>query len=253
VTSSANLDAWLQETEGDRIVLRVSAEAGGADARDVAVRPISLGAERQLEYRDWVESKRAYVDEVSGGRLGYVHMPDMSEGSLRRLYVDLDAENHGRDGVVIDMRNNNGGFVNAYALDAFARRGYITMQVRGFPEANARSMLGQRALELGTVLVVNQHTLSDGEDFTEGYRALRLGQVVGEPTAGWIIYTSSAQLVDGTSVRMPRTRIRGAAGDEMELVPRPVDVEVVRPMGESYSGSDSQLDAAVRVLLGGGP
>jgi C-terminal processing protease CtpA/Prc len=114
-------------------------------------------------------------------------------------------------------------------------------------------MLGQRALELGTVLVVNQHTLSDGEDFTEGYRALGLGRVVGEPTAGWIIYTSSAQLVDGTSVRMPRTRIRGAAGDEMELVPRPVDVEVVRPMGESYSGSDSQLDAAVRVLLGGGP
>jgi C-terminal processing protease CtpA/Prc len=178
-------------------------------------------------------------------------MPDMGEGSLRQLYVDLDADNHDRDGVVIDIRNNNGGFVNAYALDAFARRGYITMQVRGYPEANARSMLGQRALELGTVLVVNQHTLSDGEDFTEGYRTLDLGEVVGEPTAGWIIYTWSASLVDGTNLRMPRARIRGAAGDDMELMPRPVDIEVVRSMGASYTGRDAQLDEAVRVLLEG--
>jgi tricorn protease len=252
VTATTNLDAMLEETEGDRVVLGVSGNPTGSDVREVRVSPVSLGTIRQLEYRDWVERKRAYVDEISGGRLGYVHMPDMSEGSLRRLYVDLDAENHSRDGVVIDVRNNNGGFVNAYALDAFARRGYITMQIRGFPEANARSMLGQRALELGTVLVVNQHTLSDGEDFTEGYRTLGLGQVVGEPTAGWIIYTWSAGLVDGTTVRMPRARIRGADGGDMELVPRPVDVEVVRPMGESYSGTDSQLDAAVRVLLGGG-
>ena len=251
VSQQVNLDALLEETEGDRVVLGVSGDAGGADAREVGVRPISLGSERQLEYRDWVEAKRSYVDEISDGRLGYVHMPDMGEGSLRRLYVDLDAQNHEKDGVVVDVRNNNGGFVNAYALDAFTRRGYITMQIRGFPEANARSMLGQRSLELGTVLVVNQHTLSDGEDFTEGYRALGLGQVVGEPTAGWIIYTWSASLVDGASLRMPRARIRGAAGDDMERAPRPVDLEVVRPMGESYTGSDSQLDAAVRVLLGG--
>ena len=112
-------------------------------------------------------------------------------------------------------------------------------------------MLGQRSLELGTVLVVNQHTLSDGEDFTEGYRALELGWVVGEPTAGWIIYTWGRRLVDGSTFRMPRSMIRGTAGDIMERAPRPVDVEVIRPMGESYSMRDSQLDAAVRVLLSG--
>ena len=124
------------------------------------------------------------------------------------------------------------------------------MQTRGYPEANARSMLGQRSLELPTVLVVNQHTLSDGEDFTEGYRALGLGQVVGEPTAGWIVFTWNIGLVDGSGFRMPRSMIRGVDGTNMELAPRPVDVEVIRPMGESYSGSDSQLDAAVRVLRG---
>ncbi len=58
-------------------------------------------------------------------------------------------------------------------------------------------MLGQRALERPTILVTNQHSLSDAEDFTEGYRTLKLGKVVGEPTSGWIIYTGSPTLVDG--------------------------------------------------------
>lgn len=249
VDGATNMDALLQDTQGDKVVLTMKASDGST--RNVEVRPMSPGGERQLEYRDWVETKRAYVADQSGGRLGYVHMPSMSAGSLNQLYVDLDADNHDKDGVVVDMRSNNGGFVNAYALDVFARRGYITMETRGFPQANARSMLGQRSLELGTALVVNQHTLSDGEDFTEGYRTLGLGQVVGEPTAGWIIFTWSASLVDGTSVRMPRSRIRGVAGDDMELNPREVDVEVIRPMGESYTGRDSQLDAAIRVLLEG--
>ena len=165
--------------------------------------------------------------------------------------VDLDAANHEKDGVVIDIRSNNGGFVNAYALDVFSRRGYITMQQRGHPEAPARSILGQRALEEKTVLVVNRNTLSDGEDFTEGYRTLGLGKVVGEPTAGWIVYTWGGQLVDGSSFRLPRSKIRAHDGQVMERNPRPVDVEVIRPMGESYTGQDSQLAAAVRVLTAG--
>jgi C-terminal processing protease CtpA/Prc len=100
------------------------------------------------------------------------------------------------------------------------------------------------------VLVTNQRSLSDAENFTEGYRALGLGKVVGEPTAGWIIFTGSQTLLDGGSIRVPSTRITTAEGENMEMNPRPVDVPVARPMGESYQGKDSQLEAAVKVLLG---
>jgi tricorn protease len=93
------------------------------------------------------------------------------------------------------------------------------------------------------------HSLSDAEDFSEGYRTMKLGKIVGEPTAGWIIYTSNDVLFDGSAVRIPFVRIRGADNRDMEMHPRPVDVAVVRPMGESYSGRDSQLDAAVKTLL----
>jgi C-terminal processing protease CtpA/Prc len=176
-------------------------------------------------------------------------MADMSQGALDKLYLDLDAENSGREGVVIDIRHNNGGFVNVYAIDVLARRDYLTMTNRNGPPSPARTALGQRALERPTILVTDQHSLSDAEDFTEGYRALKLGKVVGEPTAGWIIYTSNVNLIDGSSLRLPGTRIQAHDGETMEMHPRPVDILVTRPVGESYTSHDSQLDAAVKELL----
>ena len=213
------------------------------------MRPINGATERNLLYRKWIEGNRAYVAKISQGRLGYIHMADMSAGALTQLNLDLDAENQKRDGVVIDVRNNSGGFVNVYAIDVLARRSYFNMTPRGFSMAPSRSALGQRALELPTILITNRHTLSDGEDFTEGYRSLRLGKVVGEPTAGWIIFTSGVQLIDGSNLRLPFDRITANDGTLMEMHPGPVDIPVANPIGESFRGRDSQLDAAVTELL----
>ena len=242
IDAATNLDRLLAYTIDRRVVLTI-------DGRNVAVRPVNLVTEKGLLYRHWVEQQRAYVLEASHGRLGYVHMPDMGQGSLDQLHVDLDAENFARAGVVVDVRNNNGGFVNVYAIDVLARRSYFDMTMRGAAKTPSRTMLGQRSLELPTVLVTNQHSLSDAEDFAEGYRSLRLGKVVGEPTAGWIVYTWNTRLIDGSVFRLPRMRITAADGSQMELRPRPVDVPVTRPIGESLQRRDSQLDAAVRVLL----
>ena len=246
-----NLDELLENKSGKRVELGIASNAGGSDKRAVPVQAITRNADLALQYRAWVEQKRAYVEKVSNGKLGYVHMLDMSQASLDRFYLDLDAENSTREGVVVDIRHNSGGFVNVYAIDVLARRDYLTMTVRGFPSSPARTMLGQRALEKPTILVTDQHSLSDAEDFTEGYRTLGLGKVVGEPTAGWIIYTSNVNLIDGSSLRLPFIRVVGHDGTLMEMHPRPVDIPVTRPVGESYSTHDSQLDAAVQELLRG--
>jgi len=246
ITAQTNLDELLDHRIGTRVVL---AFADGDKTRDVSVRPISTAAEKTLVYRQWVEQQRAYVAKASGGRLGYVHILDMSSQALDQLYLDLDAENQGKEGVVVDVRNNNGGFINGYALDVLTRQSYLRMADRDEEAFGNRLVLGQRALERPTILVVNRHSLSDAEDFTEGYRALKLGKVVGEPTAGWIIYTSGTQLIDGTTLRLPSTRVMTASGEDMEMHPRPVDVAVDKPVGEGLAGKDSQLDAAVRELL----
>jgi C-terminal processing protease CtpA/Prc len=248
--AASNLAQRLAHRIGDKVELRIAANAAGTRARDVAVKPINSGDLSELVYRAWTADNRAYVAKASGGHLGYVHLRDMSYASLQDFYKDLDAQNATRDGVVIDIRNNFGGFVNAYALDVLSRRPYLNMTFRGFDQAEpARSILGQRALERPTVLITNRVTLSDGEDFSEGYRALGLGKIVGEPTAGWIIYTSGGRLIDGGTVRLPFITITDNRGQPMEGHPRPVDIPVSRALGESFQGKDSELDTAVRSLL----
>jgi C-terminal processing protease CtpA/Prc len=241
-----NLDSTLEETVGKRVVLGIET---ATNTRDVVVRPVSSTAAVGLLYRQWVEERRALVDRVSGGKIGYVHIADMSDASLQQLYIDLDAQNEAKQGVVVDVRNNNGGYVNGYALDVFTRKNYLLMTPRGFSPVPSRQNLGQRALGLPTVLVTNESSLSDAEDFTEGYRSLKLGKVVGKPTAGWIIFTGAQPLIDGSTVRVPGWRIQDLRGQTMEMNPRSVDIDVERPLGETETGSDAQLERAVKELL----
>jgi Tol biopolymer transport system component/C-terminal processing protease CtpA/Prc len=246
--AGTNLDELLQNKIDRKVILTFGNSPSGGSTRKVTVRPVNAATEKGLLYKQWVQQQRDYVAKISNGRLGYVHMFDMSQQSLDQLYLDMDAENHTREGVIVDVRNNNGGFVNAYALDVLARRGYMTMQVRGLPPAPARTQLGQRALDAPTILVTNQHSLSDAEDFTEGYRTLGLGKVVGEPTAGWIIYTTNLQLLDGTTFRLPFSRITDHEGKDMELHPRPVDIPVSNSFNDGNE-KDAQLETAVSALL----
>ena len=249
ITPATNLDALLQDAPNRRVVLSIAPTSDASKKRDVVVRPVTLQVESGLLYRAWVESRRAYVDKISGGKLGYVHIAAMGDADLAQLYVDLDVLNQSKKGVVVDVRNNNGGYVNGRVIDVFSRRNYLLMTPRDGATEPSRQSLGQRALGLPTVLVTNESTLSDGEDFTEGYRTLGLGKVVGTPTAGWIIFTGAQRLIDGSAVRVPGDRIKDTRGQDMEMHPRPVDVEQLRPLGETETGEDVQLQKAVETLL----
>jgi tricorn protease len=244
-----NLDSALSFKFDHRVTLSVASDPAGRDKREVVLRAVNGITEKGLLYRAWVAERRAYVGKISNGRLGYVHMNDMSGNAIAQLNLDLDAEGHAKEGLVLDIRFNSGGFVNGYALDVLSRQPYVLMVRRGVPPVPGRPVLGQRALEAPTILVTNQATLSDGENFTEGYRTMKLGKVVGEPTAGWDVYTGAGTMVDGTSVRLPFMKNASLDGKALELVPRTVDIRIDRPLGESYTGRDSQLDGAVKELL----
>jgi len=249
ITPNVSLDSLLGYKVGKRVVLSVSSDASGAGKREVAIRPRNTAFEKQMLYRAWIEERRAMVAKLSNGRLGYVHMLDMGGGAIAQLNLDLDSEMHEKDAVVFDVRNNNGGFVNGYALDVLQRAPYVNMVRRGVPSVPGRPVLGQRALEKPTILLTSQATLSDGENFTEGYRTMKLGTVVGEPTAQWDVYTGGGTMVDGTVVRLPFMRNAQLDNAALERTSRQVDIKVDRPMGESYTGRDAQLERAVQELL----
>jgi C-terminal processing protease CtpA/Prc len=249
VDRATDVDELLANRIGKRTELRVAPRGDAAAARTVVVLPVDRDGEERLRYLEWVAGRRAYVERISGGRLGYVHVYDMTEPSLAKFYADLDVQNRAKAGVVVDVRNNTGGFVDPYAADVLTRREYLTFKSRFGYDPPERSSLGQRALDKPSVLVTNEHSLSDAENLTEAYRQLHVGPVIGEPTAGWIIFTSNTGLADGGTVRLPTTRVIAHDGVDMELHPRPVDVRVANPAGAAERGDDPQLDAAVRELL----
>lgn len=245
-----SLDSLLQRTVGRRVRLRVGPRPNPHnDTREVAVRPVSSDQHDRLCYRAWTLANEAYVHRISGGRLGYVHIREMSYNAYQQFLADLDAETHSKEGVVIDVRFNGGGYIATFLLDVLARRSVLVSAYRGRVSVDAGHFHGNRVLSKPTVLVINEKSLSNTEAFVEGYRRLGLGTVVGRPTGGAVIGTIDWRLLDGANLRLPRVRVATLEGEDLEGTGRLPDIDVPLPLGASARGQDPQLDAAVRALL----
>jgi C-terminal processing protease CtpA/Prc len=249
LNADANLAKILQRQTGKRVVLTVAASADGSESREIKVKPEGRGEVSGWRYAQWVNNNREYVDKVSNGRLGYVHISAMGYGNLVKFRRDLSAEAREKDGVVIDVRYNSGGHVAPFVLDVLQRRTSMIGSFRGRSFNSSANMAGNRVLDLPTVLVQNERSLSNAEMFAEGYRRLGLGKIVGSGSNGWVIWTWGRRLVNGMYLRLPRVKVATIDGEDLDEADRKPDVFVERPMGESHSGKDSQLDAAVKTLL----
>lgn len=244
-----NLWQRLRHRVGKRVLLHLNDRPERERAREAAVRPADAGAHDRLAYREWVRRSAAYVERESGGRLGYVHIRAMSFECYSQLLVDLDAQQHGKNGVLVDVRFNGGGYVAPFILDLLLRRSYDRSVFRGEVATSSVNLAGGRILDRPTLVLTNEHSGSNAEMFSEGYRALGLGKVVGKPSAGAVIWTWGWQLLDGSWFRLPRIAVETLAGENLEGAARPVDFDVDRPLGEWERGRDRQLDEAIHRLL----
>ncbi|WP_246149459.1 S41 family peptidase, partial [Nonomuraea turkmeniaca] len=189
--------ALLAGTANQPIELTVRPASGG-DPRRVVVSPIA--DETQLRYHDWVESRRTFVREASGGRLGYLHVPDMVASGWAQFHRDLRTEMT-MDGLVVDMRENGGGHLSELVLEKLSRkvtgwalaRGYEPMR---YPEDSPRGPV---------VTVTDEFAGSDGDIVSAGIKNRGIGPLVGTRTWGGVIGIDSRyHLVDGTRVTQPR-------------------------------------------------
>lgn len=249
INSSIDLSEVLKYKIRKRIALTVNDKPNKDDARIVMVQPIDHGAMSHLRYKNWVRDNEKYVHEKSEGRLGYVHINAMSYEAYMQMLVDLDTETYNKDGVVVDVRYNGGGFIATFILDVLRKRTYVRSAYRDKPPTSSTNLAGNRIFEKPTILVQNEHSGSNTEMFSEDYRRLGLGKVVGTPTMGAVIWTSNVGLLDGTWFRVPFIRVANVEGDNLEHGSRTIDIFVERPLGESSENKDSQLDAAIENLL----
>ncbi len=233
----------LVGTAGKPVELTVS-PSGGGDPRHAVVVPVD--DEEPLRYHAWVADRRAYVHERSGGRLGYLHVPDMQAPGWAQIHRDLRVE-VAREGLVVDVRENRGGHTSQLVVEKLARR------VVGWdlPRGSRPFSYPQDAPRGPVVAVANEFSGSDGDIVNAAIRALGIGPVVGTRTWGGVIGIDSRyHLVDGTLVTQPKYAF-WTEGEEWGVENHGVDpdVEVVMTPDDYAAGRDPQLDEAVRIAL----
>ncbi|MFC0861461.1 S41 family peptidase [Sphaerimonospora cavernae] len=235
--------ALLSGTAGRPVELAVRPGSGG-ETRRVVVTPIA--DETQLRYHDWVAGRRVFVREASGGRLGYLHVPDMMSTGWAQFHRDLRAEMD-FDGLIVDVRDNGGGHVSELVLEKLQRRVTGWSLARGYeptryPEDSPRGPV---------VAVTDEFAGSDGDIVSAGIKNRRIGPLVGTRTWGGVIGIDSRySLVDGTVVTQPRYSFwlegEGWGVENHGVDP---DVEVIVTPQDLVAGRDPQLARAVELAL----
>ncbi|QNP72790.1 PDZ domain-containing protein [Streptomyces roseirectus] len=235
----------LVGTAGKAVELTVS-PAGGGDVRHAVVVPIT--DEEALRYHAWVADRRAYVHAASGGRLGYLHVPDMQAPGWAQIHRDLRVE-VAREGLLVDVRENRGGHTSQLVVEKLARRivGWDLargMRPTSYPLDAPRGPV---------VAIANEFSGSDGDIVNAAIKALGIGPVVGTRTWGGTIGIDSRyRLVDRTLVTQPKYAIwLEGVGWGVENHGVDPDVEVVVRPQDYVAGVDVQLDAAIALALEG--
>jgi tricorn protease len=245
--SSAADPAELLRGQAGRQVLLGLRKADGRAVQAVVV-PVSLSRERQLRLLDWRQSRLRTVLESSQGRIGYLHLRAMGREDIadfaREFYAHVD-----RDGLVIDMRFNGGGNIDSWVLEKLLRRAWVWWQRRSPPGAPPYPNM-QQAFQGHLVVLVNEETYSDGETFSEGFKRLGLGTVIGRRTSGAGVWLSDRnRLLDNGIMRAAETGQMDAQGRFLiEGVGVAPDLEVDNPPRATFEGGDAQLDAALAHL-----
>jgi tricorn protease len=233
----------LRGKAGTQVLLRVKSASGAT--RDVLVKPISEREEARLRYAEWEYSRRLTVDKDSNNSVGYVHLramgPDDIDQWAREFYPVFD-----RQGLIIDVRHNRGGNIDSWLLARLLRKVWFYWQPRvGNPIWNM-----PYAFRGHIVVLCDELTASDGEAFTEGFKRLGLGKVIGTRTWGgeiWLSFDNTQ--ADNGIASAAETGVYGPEGKWL-IEGHGVDPDTVVDdlPHNTFSGNDAQLQAALKLL-----
>jgi tricorn protease len=234
----------LRNTAGQQVLLEIKPAAGGAARKEIVV-PMTPYAESDLRYGEWEYTRRLEVEKAGKGDLGYVHLRAMGGDNytewVKNFYPVFD-----RKGLIIDVRHNRGGNIDSWILEKLLRKAWFYWQERvGKPTWNM-----QHAFRGHMVVLCDERTASDGEAFSEGFRRLGLGKVIGTRTWGGEIWLSSSNvLVDRGLASAAETGVYGPEGEWL-IEGHGVDPDIVvdNLPHATFEGQDAQLEAAVKHL-----
>jgi C-terminal processing protease CtpA/Prc/tricorn protease-like protein len=252
-----NFYGLLADAAEEPILLEINGPKG---QREVVIRPTrSLSTEL---YEEWVAERKRLTEKYSKGKLGYIHIKSMNKTSFERFERELMASGYGKEGIVIDVRFNGGGWTTDYLMAVLNVRQHAYTVPRGATDNLAKNHpkfsdyypYSERLPLAGwtkpSVALCNESSYSNAEIFSHAYKSLDIGTLVGQPTFGAVISTGAERLLDGSRVRLP---FRGwyvkGTGQNMENGPAVPDILVQNLPTSKSSGEDPQLQKAVETLL----
>ena len=201
----------------------------------------------ELMYDRWVEKNAEAVSKLSGGKVGYVHIPSMDEDGLEKFVRALYSDNFDKDAVVLDVRYNGGGFTHDQVLNYLGGKEHTFFRTRDGGEGLVMRHFDRKWIR-PLVVMTNNRSYSDAEIFPHAFRTLGLGKVVGQATGGNVIGTYSVRLIDGSSFRLPKIGVFTVQGVNMEKQGVMPDVAVDVTPEDWAKGFDAQLAKAVEVV-----
>ena len=197
-------------------------------------------------YDEWIDNNQKRVDEKSKGRIAYGYMKNMGQGELDQFIIDMTQELNKKDALIFDLRYNTGGNVHDEVLKFLSQKTYLNWKYR---EGNLTQQSNFSPADKPIVLLINEQSLSDAEMTSAGFKALKLGTIIGNETYRWIIFTSGIGLVDGSSVRMPAWGCYSLDGKDLEATGVQPDIKVINTFEDKINGRDPQVDRAVEEIL----
>ncbi|MEL7118398.1 MAG: S41 family peptidase [Bacteroidota bacterium] len=238
--SAMDIGELLRNQAGKQVRLTIKR---GSNIKDVIVKP--KGNSYWLRTMDWEYHNRLKVEAASDDQIAYLHMNAMSNWDIGHFYREFYPV-FNRKGLIIDARNNGGGYTDAIILEKLLRQVWMYWKDRtGEPYSNM-----DYAFRGHMVVLVNERTGSDGEAFAEGFRRLGLGKTIGMRTWGGQVWlNTSNRLTDNGVMSAPMHGVYGPEGEWLieghGFVP---DIELDNLPFETFNGKDAQLEAAIKLL-----
>lgn len=222
----------------------VSTNASPSDARKVKYKVLTSDEWSDLNYRNRTERLRDYVEHHSDGKIGYLHLSAMGANNQTKFEREAYEYIVGKEAMIIDVRFNTGGNISDTLIDWLERKPHGYMR----PRDAEREPSPYRAWEKPIIVLMNEHSFSNAEMFPYAMRARGLAKLVGMTTPGYVIWTDTLRLVDGTGARMPQSGFYRLDGTTQENNGERPDVEVPLTPDDWLADRDPQLDKAIELL-----
>jgi tricorn protease len=240
-------DELLVNTANETTAIAVNSKPSLDGARTIAVKPVA--DEFQLRMNDMIETNRRKVDAATNGRVGYVYVPDMEDDGLN-AFVKQYYPQIRKEGMIIDVRYNGGGFVDQLIFERLRRVLAGMESARNF-ENSGNSTIPPAVFHGYMAAITNQYAASDGDIFSEFFKVYKLGPLIGERTWGGVRgIRGMMPLIDGGSVSRPEFSVYGLDSkwvvENRGVAP---DIEVDNRPDDVTRGKDAQLDRAIQEVM----